>query len=168
MSDRAERIERCIPDLRRYALVLCRDADLADDLVQDTVERALSRWYLRRAENEVRPWLFAIQRNLFLNGRRRAARGLRIFDPDADADGAGAAGPEAALELRQVLATIDTLPEEQRSAIVLVSIEGFSYREAARIMDVPEGTVMSRLSRARARLRQLSGPADETRLRSVK
>lgn len=168
MADRAELIERCIPDLRRYALVLCGDVDQADDLVQDTVARALSRWYLRRSENEVRPWLFAIQRNLFLSDRRRASRALRVFDPDAEAADAGIASPEAALELRQVLAMVGALPEEQRSALVLVCVEGFSYREAARILDAPEGTVMSRLSRAREKLRRMTGAAAAQKIRSVK
>ncbi|RMF40448.1 MAG: sigma-70 family RNA polymerase sigma factor [Alphaproteobacteria bacterium] len=169
LTDRSREIEACIPDLRRYALVLCRDRDEADDLVQDTLERALSRWVLRRPGGALRPWLFAIQRNLFLNARRRDARSRRLFAPGGEFEGEAGAPPEAALELRQTLEMIDTLPETQKSALVLVAIEGFTYAETAAIMGVAEGTVMSRLSRARAHLRKLGdAPSGGSRLRRVK
>ena len=168
MADRAELIEGCIMDLRRFALVLTRDRELADDLVQDTVERALSRWYLRRRDRPVRPWMFAILHNLYISGRRRHTRSLQIFDPDAEAIGTTGHGPESSLELKQVLAMLDALPEEQKIVIQLVGVEGFTYAEAANIMEIPLGTVMSRLSRGRERLRQITGAAPPGKLRSVK
>ena len=168
MADRDDQIERCIPDLRRYALTLCGNIDEADDLVQDTIARALSRWYLRRPENEVRPWLFAIERNLFLTDRRRASRSLRVFDLNADALNAYSPSPDAAMELRQVMEMVAALPEDQRSVIVLVCVLGFSYRDAAKVLNAPEGTIMSRLSRARDKLRTMAGPAPASRIRSVK
>jgi RNA polymerase sigma factor (sigma-70 family) len=167
MADPGPLIEPHIPALRRYAFALLRDRDRADDLVQDTLERALSRWLLRRADGDVRAWLFTILRNLHVSrwrsGRRRGATG----DLDEATIGV-AARQEAALEVHDVLAAMEQLPEEQKSLLLLVGVEDFSYGDAARILGMPIGTVMSRLSRARQRLRALVETGKVTLLRRVK
>lgn len=167
MSRRADEIEINLPHLRRFALALTRDGDKADDLVQDTVERALSRWYLRKPGLALRPWLFAILRNLHISGYRKRARMRVDDDVEIDAISSAASGPEQQLELKQVLHLLAQLPEEQRAAILLVSVEGFAYSQAARIMDIPIGTLMSRLSRGRQKLRKLVETPPEQRLRRV-
>ena len=167
MSRRADEIETNLPHLRRFALALTRDGDKADDLVHDTVERALSRWYLRKPGLALRPWLFAILRNLHISGHRKRGRMRVDDDVEIDAISSAASGPEQQLELKQVLRLLAQLPEEQRAAILLVSVEGFSYAQAARIMDIPIGTLMSRLSRGRGKLRKLVETPPEQRLRRV-
>ena len=167
MADPGPLIEPHIPALRRYAFALLRDRDRADDLVQDTLERALSRWLLRRADGDVRAWLFTIQRNLHVS-RWRSER-LRGANVELDeAAGAVPARQEAALEVHDVLAAMEHLPEEQKSLLLLVGVEDFSYGDAARILGMPIGTVMSRLSRARQRLRALVETGKVTLLRRVK
>jgi RNA polymerase sigma-70 factor, ECF subfamily len=168
MSRRADEIENNLPHLRRFALALTRDGDKADDLVHDTVERALSRWYLRKPGLALRPWLFAILRNLHISGFRKSGR-IRIDDDTGiDSISSTASGPEERLELKQVLRLLGQLTEEQRAAILLVSVEGFAYSEAARIMGIPIGTLMSRLSRGRRKLRILVETPPEQKLRRVK
>lgn len=153
MDDLAALIEPQIPALRRYAYALLRERETADDLVQDTLECAIKGWPQRQCDGDLRAWLFAIERNLFLAGLRRR-RWAPVFEPDALAQIADSApGPEAALGARDILAGLDTLPEEQRSVLLLVAVEDLSYAEAASILEVPIGTVMSRLSRARQRMR---------------
>lgn len=154
MDEIAAQIEPLIPSLRRYARALLRDRDAADDLVQSTLERALSRWRLRRDGGDLRAWMFTILRNLYLDQRRRIAR--RGVDLELDHFGALAddVGAERALIARDALARLDTLPEEQRSLLLLIGVEDLSYEQAARVLDVPIGTIMSRLSRARAALRR--------------
>ncbi len=168
MADPAPLLEPLIPSLRRYAYALVREHAAADDLVQDTLERALSRWSSRRPDGDLRAWLFAILRNLHVGGHRQAQRrGASVAIDDADpAD--PAAGPDAMLEAHDVLAAVDQLPEEQKSLLLLVGVEDFSYDEAARILGLPVGTVMSRLSRARKRLRSILEKGPVTLLRRVK
>ena len=163
-DDRARLLEGQIPALRRYAYALVRDHDAADDLVQDCLERALSRWYLRRADGDLRAWLFTILRNLFINAYRSRQRRNRATSEDA----AAALDPEARLEARDALAALDQLPEEQKSLLLLIGVEDLSYDEAARVLGVPVGTVMSRLSRARQRLRGLIETGPGPLLRRVK
>ena len=152
MADPGPLIEPHIPALRRYAFALLRDRDRADDLVQDTLERALSRWLLRRADGDVRAWLFTILRNLHVSRWRRDRRHGATVDLD-EASSSVAPRQETALEVHDVLSAIDQLPEEQKSLLLLVGVEDFSYDEAARILGMPIGTVMSRLSRAREKMR---------------
>jgi RNA polymerase sigma factor (sigma-70 family) len=167
MADPGPLIEPHIPALRRYAFALVRDRDRADDLVQDTLERALSRWLLRRADGDVRAWLFTILRNLHVSAWRRDRRqsGVAI---DETTMPAVAARQDTALEVHDVLAALDQLPEEQKSLLLLVGVEDFSYDDAARILGMPIGTVMSRLSRARQRLRSIVETGKVTLLRRVK
>lgn len=145
-----------IPALRRYARVLTGDAWAADDLVQDTLERACSKWRLWTAGSDLRAWLFTVMHNLFANQMRRASRqgsGGRVdIDDVAHELAAPEANPGLALDLQYCLLR---LPQEQRVVLLLVSLEDMSYAEVAQITGVPLGTVMSRLSRARSRLQEL-------------
>ncbi len=153
-DDTSALLEPQIPALRRYAYALVRDHAAADDLVQDTLERALSRWYLRRPDGDLRAWLFTLQRNLYIDVyRRRRRRGSEVEIDDGSL--ATPATQEHALEVNDVLAALDQLPEEQKSMLLLIGVEDFSYEEAAGIAGVPIGTVMSRLSRARQKLRAI-------------
>ena len=171
MADIAHLIEPVIPALRRYARTFVRGAADADDLVQDTLERAISRWHQRRSDGETRAWLFTILHNLAVNHLRRAARRGRevALDDAGESDVAVPSAQEDALRRDDILGAVGRLPDEQRSVLLLVSIEDASYTEAARILDIPIGTVMSRLARARARLlKLLEEPAsDRPHLRSV-
>jgi RNA polymerase sigma factor (sigma-70 family) len=168
MADIAALLEQQIPALRRYAYALLRDHERADDLVQDTLERALSRWSLRRRDGDLRAWLFTIQRNLYVSRwRQDRSRGTLVAMEEAALPGVPAR-QEIALEAHDVLAALDQLPEEQRSLLLLVGVEDFSYDEAARILGMPIGTVMSRLSRARQRLRSIVETGRTTLLRRVK
>jgi len=155
MPDRAALIEAQIPGLRRFARALLRgDSEGADDLVQDTLERALSRWHLRRTEGNVRGWLYTILYNRFLTDRHRSRRrGLQdILTEETELPGVDG-GQDSALEHRDLLRAFSAFPEEQRSVLLLIGVEDLSYDEAARVLCVPIGTVMSRLSRGRERLR---------------
>lgn len=174
MNELAAVIEPMIPALRRYARSLLRDRAAADDLVQDCLERTISRWDQRRSDGSARSWVFAILHNLAVNQLRHAARRAHTV-PIEDINEANAAQPakqEDGLRRADVLASLSRLPEEQRSALLLVSVEDLSYAEAAEVLDVPIGTVMSRLSRGRERLRrELEGPPSAVKtplLRRVK
>jgi RNA polymerase sigma-70 factor, ECF subfamily len=168
-------IEAHIPGLRRFACALLRGyRQSADDLVQDCVERALTRWHLRRTKGDLLGWLYTILYNRFLSERhRKRRRGV----PDASLETAEAelpgidGGQDRALEQRDLLRAFAALPEEQRSVLLLIGIEDLSYGEAARVLGVPIGTVMSRLSRGRERLRHhMNGGVDgrAAELRRVK
>jgi RNA polymerase sigma factor (sigma-70 family) len=155
MMDMAPLIEPLIPALRRYARTFLRDAVAADDLVQDTLERAVSRWHQRRPEGNTRSWLFAILHNLAINRLRQTARRGSMLLPLEEAQESDVGTPstqEDRLRAREILAAVDQLPDDHRSVLLLVSVEDLSYAEAARVLDVPVGTVMSRLARARASL----------------
>ncbi len=144
-----------ITELRRYARALAGDAWAADDLVQDTLERACERWQLWAAGSDLRAWLFTLMHNLFIDGARRAVRqqGQRVDVDDVASElVAPQAATDVALDLQRCLMR---LPEEQRETLLLVSLEDLGYEDVARITGVPVGTVMSRLSRARSRLREL-------------
>ncbi|MCF8483488.1 MAG: RNA polymerase sigma factor [Rhodospirillum sp.] len=175
MDDLSNLIEPHVPALRRYAWSLAGDRDAADDLVQDCLERAISRWPSRHRDGNLRVWLFTILRNLFLSAARQRTRRGPHLPLDALVDGPTVAGgQDDRMRMRDLMAGLDTLPEEQRSVLLLVSIEDLSYEETAKVLGVPIGTVMSRLSRARDRLRvhMESGPAPSERkapdLRRVK
>ncbi|HEY1258431.1 MAG TPA: sigma-70 family RNA polymerase sigma factor [Stellaceae bacterium] len=157
MRDQAVLIEPYIPGLRRFANALLRgDRERADDLVQDSLERALSRWHLRQKEGSLRGWLYTILYNRFLSDQRhRARRGIHNTLTEAvEAELLISGGQDSALAHRDLVRAFATLPEEQRAVLLLVAVEDLSYQEAARVLGVPTGTVMSRLSRGRDRLRQ--------------
>jgi RNA polymerase sigma factor (sigma-70 family) len=157
MGEMAHLIEPVIPSLRRYARTFARDPGAADDLVQGTLERAISRWHRRRSDADVRPWLLTILHNLAVNHLRRAAKRGRELPRDeaGESDVAVPSTMEDALRHDDILTAVGQLPDEQRSVLLLVSIEDMSYAEAGDILDIPIGTVMSRLARARARLLKL-------------
>ena len=156
MPDRTALIEAQIPGLRRFACALLRgDREAADDLVQDTLERALSRWNLRRNQGNLRGWLYTILYNRFLSNQRRLRRrgphdALTEETELRGIDG----GQHSVLEHRDLVRAFAALPEEQRVVLLLVGVEDLSYQEAARVLGVPIGTVMSRLSRGRESLRR--------------
>jgi RNA polymerase sigma-70 factor (ECF subfamily) len=173
----AEQLQAHIPRLRRYARALTGSREAADDLTQDTLERAWVKRGLWReqagsADGKLRAWLFAVMHNVFINGVKRTRR-LDSLDefaaahPEPPAAGASAETDAALADLQ---AALRRLPDEQREVVLLVGLEQLSYAEAAQALDVPIGTVMSRLSRARERLRQLldEGGAGSQGLRRVK
>jgi len=166
MSDLA-RLEESIPALRRYAWALLRHGSDADDLVQDTLVRALDRLDSRRG-GEMRPWLFAIMHNLQASRWRNLKRRAAVAVDDADADLAIPAPQNGRAEMADVLRGLDELPEEQRRVLLLVAVEGFEYAEVAEVLSVPIGTVMSRLSRARDKLRDYMEGRERPVLRRVK
>jgi len=143
-----------IPRLRRYARALTGRADAADDLVQDTLERALEKWRFWQRERDLRPWLFSIMHNLHVDARRREAR-IDYRDDDELPPVPQRAEQDDALELRDLDRALALLPTEQREVLLLVALEELSYAEVARALALPQGTVMSRLSRARSRLRAI-------------
>lgn len=148
-------LSKHVKSLRRYALVLTRDAVSADDLVQETLTRALARAETWQPGSDLRPWLFRIMHNAHVSDLRRA-RTRTEAAPDLPAP----VSPETQLdrlELRQVLQALDTLPEAQRRPIVLIALREMSYAEAANSLEVPLGTFMSRLGRGREALRRLIG-----------
>ena len=153
-----ELLEAQIPGLRRYAYALLHgDREGADDLVQDSLERALSCWHQRRTDGDLRGWIYTILYHRFVTDRRRQRRdvGHRSLTDTLESEQPGVeGGQEGALAHRDLLRGFAELPEEQRSVLLLITVEDFSYREAARVLGLPIGTVMSRLSRGREHLRQ--------------
>lgn len=168
-SDIADRIVELLPRLRRFALTLTRHEDDGDDLVQSTVERAFGRLDSWKPDTRLDSWLFKIMQNLWIDQvRARRSRGGAAAELDAADQVAGSDGRHVTGVRRELQATLEAvlrLPDEQRSVVGLVLIEGLAYREAAEILSVPIGTVMSRLSRARAALESAvdGGPRSEMR-----
>lgn len=155
-----------IPRLRRYARALAGDSHRADDLVQDTLERALAKFHLWRRGSDMRAWMFAIMHNVFVNQLKQ--RRELALDEATEAGLEGAPRADV-LELRDLDAALARLPVEQREVLLLIGLEQLSYAEASEALGVPVGTVMSRLSRGRERLRALtSGVAAATNLKVVK
>ncbi|MEO1533408.1 MAG: RNA polymerase sigma factor [Pseudomonadota bacterium] len=149
-----------VPRLRRFALALCRNQDEGDDLVQTACMKALDRAEQFEPGSRLDSWMFRIVQTTFLDQRRKLARRGREAPPetlDALSDEGREAGRfDDRLLLARVREAIAALPEEQRLVIGLVAVEGYTYKEAAEVLDIPVGTVMSRLSRARARLLPLT------------
>ena len=164
------RIVDHVPAMRRYARLLTGDAWAADDLVQDTLERACRKWLLWRPGSNLRAWLFTLMHHLYLN-QRRGAPPSPALDIDTLHEGLAAppSGTDDALDLERCL---QRLPAEQRAVLLLVALEDMAYAEAARVLQIPVGTVMSRLARARARLRELmessQAPGQPPALRRLK
>lgn len=167
LSDAAIRDQ--IPRLRRYARALTGNRDTADDLVQDTLERALSRSALFRPGGDPRPWLFTIMHNIFVNQVRSAAA-RRTTQLDADAyEPITHDSTQDGLALRDLSRALAEVPGDQREVLLLIGLENLSYADAAGILGIPVGTVMSRLSRGREHLRAiLSGVADAPSLKVIK
>ena len=168
VSDNESPITQHMPRLRRYARALTGDRNAADDLVQDTLERALSRFQLWRQGSDLRAWLFTIMHNIFINQARSRMRHPHESLDESTADALHARDPDWA-ELRDIDDALLRLPGEQRAVLLLVGLEQFTYEEAARVLDIPLGTVMSRLSRGRERLRLiLAGDPRAVALKVVK
>jgi RNA polymerase sigma-70 factor (ECF subfamily) len=152
-----------LPRLRGFARTLTGSTHDADDLVQQTCERVLSTEAGPAEGARVDAWMFRIMRNLFIDGYRRKRPKVVLDDALAETlpGQDGRVVSEARLDLQAVQAVVGALPEDQRSVLVLVCVEGLRYREVAEIMDIPIGTVMSRLARARAAISAaLEGPIE--------
>jgi RNA polymerase sigma-70 factor, ECF subfamily len=159
-----------LPYLRRFARSLTGDAALADDLVQDTAARAIEKQHLYDPSRPLRAWLYAVLRNLFINGLRKRKQFHVVKTVDDLTDGEDAVQPEQeqGMALRLITDALDRLPPQHREVIALVSLEEMSYRDVSEILGVPMGTVMSRLSRAREQMRGLLESRGTPVLRRVK
>ena len=156
MSEFHRLIEGEIPRLRRYARALTRNADRADDLVQETLMRAIAKRHLWQDGTDLRAWLFTIMHNQHVNMVRRAMRDSSNVDIEQMSYALVATtDPTASRQLRELENALSRLRDEHREVILLVGLEGLSYEAAAQILDVPVGTVRSRLSRGRDELRVL-------------
>jgi RNA polymerase sigma-70 factor (ECF subfamily) len=163
MADIRSRLVAQIPRLRRYARALTRDVAAADDLVQDCLMRAVSKSHLWQEGTDLRAWLFTILHNQYVNQVRRTVReGMAVALSDTDPVLTWGPSQDIRLELRDLERALAKLPDEQRSALLLVGMEGMNYDEAAAVLGVAVGTIRSRLSRGREALRQLMGRGTET------
>lgn len=168
MEARAElerNLDEYVDGLKRYAMVLTRDRDAAEDLVQETLAKAIAAADQWQPGSDLRVWLFRILHNTFISDRRRHKvredAKLLLPDPVEDID------PTKRIELQQVLDALQELPEAHRQPIVLVALKGMSYADAARSLDLPLGTFYSRLGRGRAALRQIVDGLKSKRLKLV-
>jgi RNA polymerase sigma-70 factor (ECF subfamily) len=160
MDDVKDLIEAEIPRLRRYAYALLRNPINADDLVQETLVRALAKAHLWQKGTNLRAWLFTMLHHLHVNTVRKAARIGEVI-PIEDAVNLGREPSQTTvIELNELKRAMMRLPEEQRAALLLIGLEGMHYGEVAAIVEVPVGTVRSRLSRARAALREMLDAGD--------
>ena len=144
-----------LPELRRFAHGLTCDRDTADDLTQATLERALSKSSAWDSSRPLKSWVFKIAKNIWLDQLRVQkvrANTEDIDDEEINIADDNLADMDTTHELREVTERMRELPEDQRAVLVLVAVEGYSYKEAAELLDIPVGTVMSRLSRARKTL----------------
>ena len=164
--DLGDALVAALPQLRRYALAVCRSGDLADELVQEACERALAAQGPGDADTPLLPWLFTIIRNRWIDRQRRRQTEGFTSDIDDHPELAGAGGEDERVDARRQLArvqqAIDRLQPEQRELMLLVCVEELSYKEAAAVTGVPIGTVMSRLARARLRVAEWCGLAPGT------
>lgn len=154
-----ERIIELLPRLRRFARNLTRNAPDADDVVQIALERALTRLNQWRSNERLDSWMFKIVRNAWIDELRSRKRRDKVFLAAEAGDNIGVDSLEGEATLLSVQAAMARLPEDQREAISLVLIEGLPYKEAAEVLDVPIGTLTSRLARAREALQTMLGPA---------
>ncbi len=156
-----------IPKLRRYARALCGNTYTADDLVQDTLERALIKKSLWRPDSQLRPWLFTLMHNLFINQLRQHSSLPPMQELDENIRDPSDT-PERVIFAQQLQTSIRLLAVDQKEVFLLVSLEGFGYEEVAKIIGIPVGTVMSRLSRARENLRKQISSTGKIPLKRVK
>ena len=161
-------IETHIPRLRRYARALTGDTNRADDLVQDTLERAWTKFTLWRRGSDLRAWLFSIMHNVHINQLDYRARRKEEPMPDEPLEIAVAGHQERQLEVRDLASALAQLPTEYREVLLLVGLEELKYEEVAKVLNIPLGTVMSRLARGRERLRLVLSGSAQTALRRVK
>jgi RNA polymerase sigma-70 factor (ECF subfamily) len=147
-----EQIVSTLPRLRRFARMIARNPADADDLVQIAIERALLRFEQWRPESRFESWMFGIMRNAWIDEVRSRQRHGRVFLPEESGMNVGDATHEAQVNALSMQRALLTLPEEQRVAIALVLIEGLSYKEASDVLEIPIGTLTSRLARGREAL----------------
>src|SRR5438045_3183454 len=161
MGDFGKLLEEQIPRLRRYARALTRNAAIADDLMQDCLIRALAKQHLWQPGTDLRAWLFTILHHQHCNELRRSMREGSSVELDQAPPLSVPSNAIAGLELRDLQRAINRLPEDQRTVVLLIGLEGMRYDRVAAILNVPVGTVRSRLARGRAQLRRLmsAGPA---------
>jgi len=152
-----EELVTLLPRLRRFARALARNPQDADDLVQTAVERALRHAAQRRDDAPLAAWLYGILRNAWIDEQRAGARRGRLFTAAESGEQVADAAHAGAAESLAVQDALGRLPDEQRLAVALVLIEGLSYKEAAHVMEVPIGTLTSRLARARETLQAILG-----------
>lgn len=152
-----------LPRLRRFARVITRNVHDADDLVQVAVEKALTRAAQWRPESRLDSWMFGIMKNAWIDEIRSRSRRERVHAPAEAGEHVGDSSAAARDIALSVQAAMETLPEEQRLAIGLVLVEGLSYREAAEALDIPVGTLTSRLARGRQALQAALGGMEEAR-----
>lgn len=167
MADFDQMITSHIPRLRRYARALVNKVDLADDLVQDCLERAWSRRHLWDENQELRPWLFTIMHNIYANAARRYHRTPTIVSIN-ELDDSQQQILESELPLRDFERSLALLSNDHREVLLLVGLEQLSYQETAEVLNIPLGTVMSRLTRAREKLKQLMTNLPAPHIRRVK
>lgn len=168
MQDDRDRLIACLPRLRRYARALIGDRSGADDLVQDTMERGWKKLSSWQHGSDMRAWLFGIMHNLHIDQLRRTVIQTEMLDENTP-EPAARATPSDGLEMRDLESALRTLPAEQREILLLVALEEMSYDEVAITLGLPLGTVMSRLSRARQKLRaQMEGRSPVSQLKIVK
>lgn len=153
MNDFRRDLVSLLPKLRRFAMTLTRDANDADDLVQEVCERAITRSHLWNGEGRLESWVYAMTRNLWVDViRKRRVRGGGMVDVLDQVELSVEAAADKAIYANQLQKMILSMPEGLASVFLLVNVEGYSYRETAEILAIPIGTVMSRLSTARLRL----------------
>ncbi|MNJ87770.1 ECF RNA polymerase sigma factor SigE [compost metagenome] len=168
MQDERDRLIACIPRLRRYARALLGDRTGADDLVQDTMERGWKKLSSWQRGSDMRAWLFGIMHNLHVDQVRKPALPTEELDEDTPMPAAHTSVSDG-LEMRDLESALHSLPAEQREILLLVALEEMSYEEVAATLGLPLGTVMSRLSRARQKLRaQMEGRTVVSLLKVVK
>ena len=156
-----------IPRLRRYARALTGDRTRADDLVQDTLEHAWSKLHMWRSGSDMRAWMFSIMHNTFINHIKKNKLVTVVMDDDA-LEVPTRATQEDNLQMRDLASAIGKLPHEHREVLLLIGLEQMSYEEVAKVLAIPLGTVMSRLSRGRERLRTIMSAENTPVLKSVK
>jgi len=157
MNDFAPLLEEQIPRLRRYARALTHDVTRADDLVQSCLVRAIAKQHLWERGTNLRAWLFTILHNQHVNDVRHSVREGNTVELDEAPQLTVQGNAIVSLELRDLESAIGKLPPEQRQVILLVGLEGMAYEDVATVLDIPVGTVRSRLSRGRDQLRRLMG-----------
>jgi len=174
VAETDQMIAEQIPRIRRYARALLGDPIRADDLVQETLLRALSRSHLWQPGTDIRAWMFTILHNLHVNNQRQ--RHVRTEHQELSDDQPEMATPpsqEWSLEIRDLARALQQLPEPQRQVVLLVGLEGMNYKRVAAILEIPVGTVMSRLHRGRESLRRFMGqgpaerPGQDIQMRST-
>lgn len=156
-----QELQDCLPDLWRYAFALCRDAHIADDLVQDCAERALRKRKLWKPTGPLKPWLFTMLRNIYLNHlRANRSRPNTVTMDDMIREPVSMDAYSERMALSETARALSGLSDDQREVLLLVVLGGVSYKDAATTLEIPIGTLMSRLGRARANLRILTRDAD--------